>query len=443
LTKFVARRIPQHTGRSGWCAILPARPRGPLLEAKIDADIVIVGAGFAGLSAARRCVELDPRARVVVLEAGAISESTAGRNSGFMIDLPHDLNSKNYADDSADSAMGQVWLNRQAISFAGRIASELGLDKSVFDACGKVNGAATSAGDRANRQYAEHLKSISEEAEFLDTNAMRSLTGSEHYISGVFTPGTVLIQPASYIRALADSLRDDIQLYENSPVLTMERVNNSWQLATPKGGVRASKVILANNGQVESFGFFKHRLMHVFLYASMTADIAHANLPGDRDWGITPSNPMGTSVRRFSDGDSQRLLLRSYASYNSDMVTSEKSVERARQAHRKKLAQRYPDLAGVELENSWAGHLCLSANGSPAFGEVAEDMWSACCQNGLGTTKGTAAGVAAAERAFGAVSDLANYLEIQPENQKIVPEPFAGIGANAYLKFNDWRAGVE
>ncbi|MCA9772984.1 MAG: FAD-dependent oxidoreductase, partial [Myxococcales bacterium] len=52
-------------------------------------EVAIIGAGFAGLAAARRLAQLRPQDTVVILEARAVAEGPAGRNSGFMIDLPH------------------------------------------------------------------------------------------------------------------------------------------------------------------------------------------------------------------------------------------------------------------------------------------------------------------------------------------------------------------
>ena len=101
----------------------------------MTADFVVVGGGFAGLSAARRLTQLQPGARIVVLEAGRIAEGAAGRNSGFMIDLPHDLASEDYAGAGDDRVM--IGLNRQAIAFARAAARSLpaSLTVRLFCAC--------------------------------------------------------------------------------------------------------------------------------------------------------------------------------------------------------------------------------------------------------------------------------------------------------------------
>ncbi|MEO1552086.1 MAG: FAD-dependent oxidoreductase, partial [Pseudomonadota bacterium] len=91
MTLYRAKHLPAQTGPAAWNEILGPQPQAQRLESDTTADFVVVGGGFAGLSAARRLTQLAPQARVVVLEAGRIAHGAAGRNSGFMVDLPHNL----------------------------------------------------------------------------------------------------------------------------------------------------------------------------------------------------------------------------------------------------------------------------------------------------------------------------------------------------------------
>jgi glycine/D-amino acid oxidase-like deaminating enzyme len=267
---YSAKRTPVQRGPAAWSAILPAQPDPVALDRDLTADFVLVGGGFAGLSAALRLQQLNPGAKVVVLEAGRLAEGASGRNSGFMIDLPHDLTSDDYAGHGDDRTM--IALNRHAIGFAKVAAETYGIDRNYFDPAGKVNGAASQTADALNQSYGAHLTSLGEPNQRLDGQAMFELTGSRHYVSGLYTPGTVMLQPAGYIRSFGEGLRrDGVGVFENTPVLKVERSGSSWTVATANGRVRAGKVILANNGHLESFGFARNRLMHVFLYASMTA----------------------------------------------------------------------------------------------------------------------------------------------------------------------------
>ncbi|MEM6464697.1 MAG: FAD-binding oxidoreductase, partial [Pseudomonadota bacterium] len=187
MTDYAARRLPTHPGPAAWNAILPPQAPPQPLETNVKADFAVIGAGFAGLSAARRLTQLNPGAKIAVLEAGRVGEGPAGRNSGFMIDLPHDLSSDNYSGGgSADRK--QIKLNRTGIDFARSAADEFQMAREVFDPSGKINAAATEAGHRHNVEFAQHLKTLDEPCEMLDSDAMKTLTGTDFYRSGLHTP---------------------------------------------------------------------------------------------------------------------------------------------------------------------------------------------------------------------------------------------------------------
>lgn len=136
---------------------------------------------------------------------------------------------------------------------------------------GKINAAATTKGLQHNTQYAHHLDNLGKTYRLLSADDIHALTGTHYYQSGLWTPSTAMLQPALYIRRLAEGLyQQGIQLFEMSSVVALQRGAGSWQATTPKGSVQANKVILAVNGLVEHFGYYSRRLMHILLYASMT-----------------------------------------------------------------------------------------------------------------------------------------------------------------------------
>ena len=446
MTSYTARRTPVHRGPAAWSAILPGQPAPVGLEADLTVDFALVGAGFAGLSAARRLQELNPGARIAVLEAGRLAEGASGRNSGFMIDLPHELQSDDYAGHGDDRAM--IAMNRQAIGFAAAVVEEYGIDPNFFDRAGKVNGAASAKADALNRSYAEHLATMGEASTYLDAQAMTELTGSRHYVSGLYTPGTVMLQPAGYIRGFGEGLRrQGVGVYEKTPVLGMERQGTTWQVTTPKARVTAGKVIFANNGQLESFGFAQNRLMHVFLYASMTVDLgpdALRALGGQPRWGVTPSDPMGTTMRRIDTAQGgNRVITRTCATFEPGMLPSEASLRRTAAVHRKKFDDRFPQLKGAKMEFAWAGHLCLTQNSVAVMRQLDDSLYAACVQNGLGTARGTLTGIGAAELASGVESQITRHFNAEAEPTNLPPKPLSTIGANIFLRWKEWRAAKE
>ncbi len=443
---FAAKRTPTHRGPAAWSAILPNQPAPQPLDSDSTADFAIIGAGFAGLSAAHRLRQLDPSAKIIVLEAGRLAEGASGRNSGFMIDLPHELTSDDYAGHGDDHAT--IAMNRSAIAFARGVADEFNIDANFFDQMGKVNGAATPKANALNRSYAAHLASLGEASQMLDAAQMAEMTGSRHYLSGLFTPGTVMLQPAGYIRAFGQGLRAaGVRICEQTPVTAFERKGQSWQLTTPSGRVCAGRVIMANNGHLESFGFAQNRLMHVFLYASMTVELdqeARARLGGAARWGITPSDPMGTTMRRIDAGQGgHRIITRTCATFAPLMQVSAAEIKRTAAVHRAKFDQRFPQLAGMAMAYSWAGHLCLTSNNVSVMRQLDKGLFAACVCNGLGTARSTLMGMAAAEMAIGRPSAIAAHLLAEDIPAKLPPRLLSTLGANAYLRWKEWRAAQE
>lgn len=447
MTGHVISRLPIDTGESGWLAFSKRLAPIESLKANLNADWLIVGAGFAGLSAARRLAQLRPGDTIVLLDAKELAQGPAGRNSGFMIDLPHTLGSGNYSPGDAALATREIEQNRHAIAFAASAAAEYGMPRSIFDPAGKINAAATPRGEMLNAEFAHSLRRIGEPFEALDAKAMQDMTGTSYYTSGLRTPGAVMIQPAIYIQTLAAALRPVAKIFENSPVVELKRQGRQWAARTPHGTVSAPKVILAVNGHIESFGHFRGRLMHIFTYASMTRALRRGmtgyGRTGTRTWGLLPADPMGATVRKICVNDEERIAIRTRYTFNPSLQVSEAKVSRIAAEQRHSFDQRFPFLKDLPFEFSWAGRLCLSLNHVPAFGEIEENLFSACCENGLGTVKSTLAGMLAADLASGMQSKLLDEYQAQAVPKRLPPGPLAYIGINSVIRWQELRAGHE
>ncbi|MFT4183231.1 MAG: FAD-binding oxidoreductase [Rhizobium sp.] len=447
MSRHVIKRLPIDTGVSGWEAISDRAFPAEALDQDVAADWLIIGAGFAGLSAARRLSQLRPKDKIVVLEARELAKGPAGRNSGFMIDVPHNLSSGEYSVADEQATKDEIRQNRLAISFAAEVAAEYGLSRETFDPSGKVNAAASERGLGLNDNYRKSLEKIGEEHRVLDADQMREMTGSHYYRGGLYTPGAVMIQPADYIRSLARGLRSKVAIYEHSPVLELSREGKVWKARSNGGSVCAPKVILGVNGHIESFGHFTGRLMHIFTYASMTAAFSQNEFGGDVTgadrWALLPADPMGATVRKITANGRSRIVIRTRFTYDPGLKVSQKRVAGIAAEQRRSFDARFPGLESLPMDYSWAGALCLSRNHVPAFGEVEEGLFSACCENGLGTVKSTLAGMMAADLAAGAHSRELDQYRNQPEPSKLPPEPVAWLGINSVIRFQELRAGRE
>ena len=86
-------RLPKDDRTNGWSGVLSPRQATPALQGEVVADWLVLGAGYAGLAAVRRLAELHPEQSIALIDAGEAGENASGRNSGFAIDLPHNVGS--------------------------------------------------------------------------------------------------------------------------------------------------------------------------------------------------------------------------------------------------------------------------------------------------------------------------------------------------------------
>jgi len=438
-------RLPSDPGPAGWNRLLQEPAPAVQLEEKITADWLVIGAGFAGLAAAHRLCKQAQGDKIVVLDAVRVGDGPAGRNSGFMIDLPHDLTSADYGG-GLDADLDQTQDNRLGIAHASKMATEYLLSDEAFIVSGKINGAATAKGQAHNENFAKHLTAMGEPYESFDAKQMREITGSSYYQEGLFTPGTAMIQPAMYIRGVAEGLgQDGVTIYEDSPVTALNN-NGSWVVETPHGQVSSPRVILAVNGHLNSFGYAKSRLMHVFTYASMTRALTPqeiGKLGGNPIWGLTPADPVGTTVRRISGKGGDRLIIRNRFTFDPTLEVSPERIAKIGHDHDASFLHRFPDLSNVTMEYRWGGRLCLSRNKVQIIQELEPGLFSACCQNGLGTAKGTFAGGLAADLALGRPSQALSRALAADAPARLPPAAIAKLGANLYLRWQERNARGE
>jgi glycine/D-amino acid oxidase-like deaminating enzyme len=115
----------------------------------------------------------------------------------------------------------------------------------------------------------------------------------------------------------------------------------------------------------------------------------------------------------------------------------------AANSHNESFKARFPILKKMSMEYSWGGRLCLSLNNVFAQGEVDEGVYSACCQNGLGTAKGTAIGIITAEKISDEKNSLIPNFKDEESPKKLMPKPLMWVGVSSYVLWKEFMAGKE
>ena len=430
-------RLPENDAANGWSNILAPRAPNAPLKGNVTADWLVIGAGYAGLAAARRLAENRPNESVVIVDACAVGDGASARNSGFVIDLPHNVGGDG---DDHEGPFRALRLARAASRWLGEIVETHRID-CQWSPVGQYMAAASDAGMAALDGFRAELEAVNEPYETITDPRPR--IGTDRYRELVHAPTVVLMQPASLVRGLAATLPENVTLYENAPVIGIDFAD-PVRAETPGGTIAAGGCILAVNGFAPDFGVLKNRIFPVMLFCSITrplTDAEHDAMGCPADWGVVPSLPFGGPTIRYTQD--RRLTMRSRFAYRPGMKATAGDYRKARALQERQLKDRYPHLPDDIIEHTWSGCIALAQNFAPGFGRHAENVWTAVCQNGVGVTKGTIAGQLAADMATGRDNPLMADMEALGTPSKLPPRPFRDIGIMASFRKFAWDARAE
>lgn len=437
------RHFPAPVGQLGWfeTARNKSHAFARVEDLQASYDFVVVGAGFAGISAAWRLTELRPGASVAVFDAIPVGMGDSGRNAGFLIDIPH----ATVGDPEADLFHHQ-WrfrLNRLVIDRLRRIKTDHHLD---FDwrECGKHLAAREARHLGSLETLARLLDALKTESRFLDSAELACTLGTDYYIRSLHTPGTVLINPAEAVRALAAALPRNVQVFESTPVSQVNEGAIPGVVVGGKRKVSAGKVIVTVSAFINHFGIREAgRMFGVASFGAMTRELNDEEVSaiGNVDpWGCTSAHPAGTTVRYTA---TRRVFVRNGLSFCGNQHIPPARVDRSHGKLRKAFENRFPKLRHVPFEHVYGGTIPLTANAQSLFGSVARNVFAGAVGDGLGLTRSNMLGLFLADMACGLDSEELRYLQSTNSPGWCPPEPFRTIGANLRLAVSEFRAGGE
>lgn len=417
--------LPEYDSRCGWYELLGATSDFDELKNDATFDTVVIGGGFVGMAAARRLAENCPDDNILLIDALKIGQGASGRNSGFVIDQPHKRDLE-HADEVFKRKI--VQLNRAAIHYMEKQIGEFNID-CQWSRAGKYQGAVGTRGEKYLNHYESLLRHSGEHYERLSNAEIQNIFGTDYYSAMIYTPGGTLVQPAALMRGLADSLPANVRVIENSPVLEICRQQKGFTLKTGKNVITCDQLIVATGIFTPELGLMKHRILPVMTFASMTRPLSDPEMQlygGTLDWGITPADHAGTTMRMTQD---RRLIIRNSYRYAPEYNTPAAIIPSIQTKHREGLDQRYPTLKHVDIDYTWGGGTSLSGNFETYFGQLEKGIYSSGCDQSVGASRGTISGMMLADLASGKQSELlTNMREVSGKPSRLPPKTLLRIG---------------
>ena len=416
----------------GWYAILPPPAPANRLRGQQVADWVVVGAGVTGLAAARRLAELAPEARIILLDSYRVGYGASGRNAGFIIDTPHLTEEFDHDDNRRVSRLVIAGL----AELAGHVRRhDIGCEWSQR---GHLTAVVQGKKAKNLRATVRTLDAIDEKYEWLDKEALANVVGTDHYHAAVLTPRSVMVNPAAMCRGLGETMPDNVEVYEESPVHRVEP-GSPVRIDCAEGSLRATNVLLTTNAFIAKLGFLKSKVFPLIGCGSLSRPLTEgeqAAMGGETEWGITGV----VTVRRTL---SNRILVRHGTYYSGDFRLSESRRRELLESHTMSLKKRFPMLNKLEFEHTWAGVYCMTLGWASHFGRLERGVFAALGYCGVGLPRGTISGSLLADYALGSESDLISDVRALSGPKRLPPEPFLGLGVRARLAWYNWRSRAE
>jgi glycine/D-amino acid oxidase-like deaminating enzyme len=385
---------PSEVPTSVWTETAEPGPETLQLAGDRRADVVVVGAGYTGLSAALHLAERG--ANVVVLEAAEPGWGASGRNGGQVIPgLKED-------PDALERRFGPE-TGRRMWQMAGAAA------EFVFDLvarhkiacqaqpCGWISAAPHATALATLRSRAEQWQRRGAPVELLDRAHIAELTGTTCYAGGLLDRRAGALQPLAYTRGLVRAAQKaGAAIHNHSPATKLESHAGTWRVTTPRATVTANSVILATNAYTgDLWPGLQRTVLPVQSY-----QVATRPLPDEVRRRVLPGGQPVSDLRRvlfyFRLDPEGRLLMggRGPLDDRGDPALFAR-LERAATGF-------FPEVGPFQWEYRWSGRVALTADHLPHLHEPRPGLLAGLGYNGRGVAMATVMGKLLADRALGA-----------------------------------------
>jgi glycine/D-amino acid oxidase-like deaminating enzyme len=400
-----------------WAAVTPAGPELPRLVGTAEADVVIIGAGFTGLSSALQLREAN--VDVAVVEAAEPGWGASGRNNGQVIPTlsrpdPEDIVARH-------GAVGErfVALLRDSASALFDVARRYQIPAEQEQA-GWVQPVHSPGRIKIAERRVRQWQKLGAAVELLSREQTRQMLGSDAWYGGFWNRTGGHINPLALSRGLAKAVIDrGGRIFANSPATGFERQGGRWIVKTAGGQISGRALIVATNAYTGEFA------------KSLAPDIAREVMPVT-SWQMA-TEPLPESVRKtvipgrqamsdthgelyFARYDARNRLVTGGAIVNpSDAAAKLKAMVGQR------LQRLWPQLGVVKFDYVWNGYVGMTTDFLPRIHRIGPDAyaWTGC--NGRAVALSISIG-----------HELSKAVQGQPESELALPftepEPIVAHG---------------
>ncbi len=362
-----------------WSAVpMAARPPRPLPE---RADVVVLGSGYTGLSAARTLARAG--ASVVVLEKETIGWGASSRNGGQVLTGMKLGAAELLARFGPERARELYRSSLEAIDFVERLVSEENI-ACGFRRSGHLEAACKPAHFERFRRDQELLaRAFGHEVRLVPKNELRAELCTDYYHGALLDERSAALQPAQYVHGLAAAAeRAGAGLHELTPALHVTKSATGFRIATPRGALEAKDVLVATNGYTGAVTpKLRRRVIPIgsYIVATEPLDAARAQALLPRRRVVFDSKNFLFYFRLSEDN---RLLFGGRAQFTPSSASSTRT---AAAILRRGMLQVFPGLGDARIEYAWSGSVAFTRDLTPHAGRMDGMAYAmGYCAHGVG-----------------------------------------------------------
>ncbi len=372
---------------------LGSRYAGKSVATDLQAQVVIVGAGFAGLATAIGLVERGYQ-DVVVLEAETVGYGASGRNGGFVM-AGYSLPEHKLMQQLGQNRARELYqLTRSA---QGKIKQRIGQYKIDCDLV--EQGIVLADWFNKERALKQHLDFMNKKMqagwEYMSASTLRQWVDSPRYGAGLLEVDGAHFHPLKYLHGLARRLTaQGVGIYEHSPVTAIHQCPDGWALALSNGqNVRCSQVVVCAGGYIEGLKVpampMAKGVLPVATYVMTTEPI------GTALDGCVPGNAAVYDTR-FAFDYYRKLVLDGTNSgrllWGGRIAIAQPSADRIAEWLKQDLLRVFPTLSAVKVDAAWGGLMGYTRPQMPSIQQSQPGLWHALGFGGHGVCSTTVAG---------------------------------------------------